>query len=390
MIDKRITLLLASGLTIMSATTIAPALPQIAKFFSGNAEILSKLVLTIPALFIAVFSPVMGVLLSRFGRVRILFISLVLYAVAGSSGYFIEGIFALLTGRAILGIAVAGIMTTTTTLIGDYFTGEARNRFTGMQSMFSALCGVLFVVVGGGLAEYGWHTPFLIYLFSLVVLGFGIFTLSEPEVKVYSNLETENEKTYSKKLVAIIMGTAFITMVVFNMAPVQIPFLLKEISVSSSRLIGVAISCFTLGGAITSGLYGVIKKKLSHSQVNVLAFLLFGIGYMLVGFSNSYYQVLICLSITGIGGGMMLPNAMVWLLSATPARERGMMMGLLSSFIFLGQFVSPIIVQPIIGLVDLSTTFVIVGLFALLISGLYAFVFREPQVVLKPVSQVVE
>jgi MFS family permease len=383
MIDKRITLLLASGLTIMSATTIAPALPQIAKFFSGNAEILSKLVLTIPALFIAVFSPVMGALLSRFGRVKILFFSLVLYAVAGSSGYFVEGIFALLAGRAILGIAVAGIMTATTTLIGDYFTGEARNRFTGMQSMFSALCGVLFVVIGGVLAEYGWHTPFLIYLFSLVVLGFGIFTLTEPEVNASHNLEIENEKTYSKKLVAMIMGTAFITMIVFNMAPVQIPFLLKEISVSSSRLIGVAISCFTLGGAITSGLYGVIKKKLSHSQVNVLAFLLFGIGYMLVGFANSYAQVLICLSISGIGGGMMLPNAMVWLLSATHARDRGMMMGLLSSFIFLGQFVSPIIVQPIIGLVDLSATFVIVGLFALLISGMYAFVSESASLVYK-------
>jgi MFS family permease len=366
----------------MSATTIAPALPQMAKVFSvGNSEILVKLVLTIPALFIALFSPVIGLLLSKFGRVKILFFSLILYSIFGTAGYFLEDLTMLLLSRAILGGAVAGIMTTVTTLIGDYFEGGERSRFTGIQSMFSALSGVFFVVLGGILAESGWHTPFLIYLFSLVVLGFGLFALSEPEAKGVNKFETENEVMHSKRIVPLILVTAFLTMIVFNMAPVQIPFLLKEISISSSKLIGIAISCFTFGGAITSGLYGKIKQRLSHSQINALAFFLFGIGYVLVGFSNSYYQFLICLSISGIGGGMMLPNAMVWLLSVTPGSKRGMMMGALSSCIFLGQFMSPLLVQPIIGIVELSVTFAIVGLVTFLISGLYTLVFNDFQAV---------
>jgi MFS family permease len=105
----KLTLLLVSSLTIMSLITISPALPQMAIAFSGvkNSGFLVKLVLTIPALMIAVFSPITGRLIDRYGRLKILWFSLVLYAIAGSAGYYLKDLYQILISRAVLGMAVA-------------------------------------------------------------------------------------------------------------------------------------------------------------------------------------------------------------------------------------------------------------------------------------------
>jgi hypothetical protein len=58
----KITLLLASTLTVMAGATIAPSLPAMQDHFSeiANSQFLVKLILTIPALFIALGSPLAG------------------------------------------------------------------------------------------------------------------------------------------------------------------------------------------------------------------------------------------------------------------------------------------------------------------------------------------
>ena len=110
---KKITLLLASTLTIMSAATIAPSLPQMAKVFQSipNAEFLAKLVLTLPTLFIAISAPFVGRFIDKHGRTKLLMAALIAYAITGSSGYFLGGLFEILAGRALLGITIGILMT---------------------------------------------------------------------------------------------------------------------------------------------------------------------------------------------------------------------------------------------------------------------------------------
>ena len=115
----KFTLLLVSSLTIMSIITISAALPQMTKVFSDveHAEFLVKLALTIPALMIAVISPVTGRLIDRYGRLRILWFSLGLYAVSGASGFFLNNLYHIIISRIVLGMAVGMSMTIVITLI---------------------------------------------------------------------------------------------------------------------------------------------------------------------------------------------------------------------------------------------------------------------------------
>ena len=180
-----------------------------------------------------------------------------------------------------------------------------------------------------------------------------------------------SSENYPKYIVAIILLTVFITMIVFYMVPVQIPFLLKEIAIDSSKLIGLTISCFMLGNAIIASLYAKVKRKFSYNHIFSIGFAIFSIGFITISYVNSYYLILCCLFFSGLGGGLLIPNSILWLLSIVSEKKRGITMVLLTTAMFLGQFTSPILVQPIIDYGGLRITFTIVGFFTLIVSVLY-------------------
>jgi len=58
-----------------------------------------------------------------------------------------------------------------TTLIADYYTGQKRANFMGLQGAFMGLGGVGFLSVGGFIADLNWRFPFLIYLSAWAICG---------------------------------------------------------------------------------------------------------------------------------------------------------------------------------------------------------------------------
>lgn len=105
--------------TILGPTLLAPSLPNLQEHFKDIAYIqtLSKLILTLPALFIMIFSPIAGFVLAKGNKLKIIFSALIVWSLVGASGYFLDNIYLLLLSRAILGVATAFIMTGIGTLI---------------------------------------------------------------------------------------------------------------------------------------------------------------------------------------------------------------------------------------------------------------------------------
>jgi MFS family permease len=214
--------------------------------------------LSIPALFIAVSSPIIGIVIDKWKRKPVFLISIVVYAIAGSSGYFLSSLNEILIGRAMLGIAVGGIMTTTTTLIADYFTGEKRNRIIGMQGAFMSFGGVLFLLAGGFLADIDWRTPFLIYLFSLFVLPLVLYSINEP--LILKDRQKTKESIFKTKVPYIVYPIAVFSMIMFYLIPVQMPFFLKDMTSASNSQVGIAISSMSLFAAFSALLYKKVKS----------------------------------------------------------------------------------------------------------------------------------
>jgi MFS family permease len=364
----KVTLLLISSLTIMSVITISPALPEMTAAFSDvtNAEFLVKLVLTIPALMIAIFSPITGWLIDRYGRLKILWFALLFYAVSGAAGYFLNNLYEILVSRAFLGVSVGMSMTIVITLTADYFEGMERQKFVGIQIAFMSLGGILFIGLGGILADFGWRYPFLLYLFSLLVLPLSIMFLHEP-VPEKKTAEVRG-KSKAPSIIWVLFINTMLMWIIFFLIPVQIPFHLKAIGIEKNYLIGAAIAMSTAFSAVSAFLYSKIKGRLTFLSVFSLGYLLMAAGYICISFSDTYFLVVLAMMLSGLGIGMMIPNTNMWVMKIVPAHIRGKEIGKLTTFWFFGQFLSPIIIFPVLRMVTLSSAFMFAAVFLLVLS----------------------
>jgi MFS family permease len=368
----KLTLLLASSLTVMSGATVSPSLPAMKQHFESaiaDADLrttLVKLVITLPALFIVIGSPIAGLVVDKFGRKPLLLITAILYGFAGSSGLFLESLPTILVGRAILGFAVAGVMVSATTLIADYYSGPARAAFMGLQAGFMGLGGVVFLTVGGALAQQNWHYPFGIYLFAWLIVPLIFMFISEPNRGNSSdpNIETETESPSQSMpvgVMAIVYGLTTLSQIAFYLIPVQLPFFLDGLVKALPTQSGMAIALCTLFSAAASVTYGKLKQRMEFVTFLPIIFGFMGIGYLLIGQSSNWAQVLTGLAISGMGLGILMPNMSVWLSSAVPDVMRGRALGGLSTAMFLGQFLSPIVTQPLTKNLGLGGTYAIAG-----------------------------
>ncbi|MDY6939374.1 MAG: MFS transporter [Cyanobacteriota bacterium] len=380
----KITILLASTLTVMSGATIAPSLPSMQAYFSDipNAEFLVRLALTLPALSIAIGSPIAGQLVDRVGRKPLLLGSAILYGFAGGSGFALDSIYTILLGRALLGLAVAGVMVSATTLIADYYQGAARANFMGLQAAFMGFGGVLFLSLGGWIADLNWRFPFLIYLLSWLLIpgiAFALYEPLRPQAGV-ARTDTANPTLPTTrlplKLLVFIYACVMLQQIVFYLIPVQLPFYLEQLTGAGATQTGMAIAFSILFSAFASMSYGRFKKHLSFIQILAIAFGLIGLGYVGLGLVGNYWLILLILIPTGMGLGLMMPNLNVWTTNEVPNALRGRALGGLTTFMFLGQFLSPIVSQPIKQNLGMSATYSLVGVFLVVLAALI-WIYRQ-------------
>ncbi len=371
-------MLLGSTLTVMAGAIVSPALPEISRAFGylEDAEFLSKLILTLPALFIALIAPVAGYILDRAGRRMVLFASLLLYAIAGTSGAYLSDMYLILAGRAVLGIAVGGLMTSIVTLIGDYYQGEKRSRVMGYQAAFASTGGLLFISAGGVLADFHWRFPFLIYSVSVILFFIALVSVYEPErvrpaggvkLPVGDVIRSVPSKVYWVYLIA------FFSFSVFYMIPVQMPFMLSALEGVSNTEVGIAIACMNITAMITAFNYSRVKSLMDFPYIMAMVYVLVAAGYTVIALSASYYMMVAGILVCGLGFGMQMANINLWLVNLAPANIRGSLVGYLNTFIFLGMFLSPILLQPLVSLSTLYNSFLIVGTLLILCAAILIY-----------------
>ena len=252
----------------------------------------------------------------------------------------------------------------------DYFTGQARASFIGLQAAFMGFGGVLFLSLGGRLADLNWHAPFLIYLLAVLLFLPIVLCLYEPERSQNKSIDSSADRSQStpKTLLGMILTSAVASQLIFYLIPTQLPFYLKSLFQATASQSGLAIAFGRLFSAFASIAYGRIKAKFHFVQILILVCSLMGIGYCIIGSASSYALVLVGLTVLGLGLGLVMPNLTVWLSSVVPDSQRGRALGWLSSCLFLGQFLSPIISQSLARSIGLNHTYTTAGLFLLIAS----------------------
>ena len=354
----KITLLFSASLTIMAGATVAPSLPSMAELFHEvpNIELLTKLVLTLPSLFMAILAPLVGANINKWGRKKLMLWGMILYLFGGTSAYFLNDIYMILLSRAILGVSIAINATVVSTLIGDYFQGEERHKYTGLQAAFVNIGGIVFITLGGFLAEISWRTPFLIYIAPLFLIPMVMKYIYEPTFEHH-----EMHAEFKMSQVYHIFIYSFIGVIFFYMVPTQIPFLLHEKFGINGAETGLAIAAMMVTSTVMSMQYKKIKQKISYHKAYIIVTVGFGLGFITISLAQNLLALFLGLAIVGVGSGIMMVNTMNYLLHIASAKARGSVVGINSSLMAISMFLSPIVIAPLTEFITLDKTFGVLG-----------------------------
>ena len=285
-----------------------------------------------PALCVALFSPLAGWLSDRLGRKRLLIGALVGYAGFGLLPLLLDSLYAIFAVRVALGLAEAVIMTVATAMVGDYFEGERRERWVSIQIATASVSAIALIAMGGALGElFGSRGPFWMYLLALPVAAAAAIILFEPHkvTKARSGLPDPSVLRSIGGLVAITFGIGLL----FYTIVVQLGPVIEATGVTSPANVGVMLG---------SLLFGRVKAR-PAPHLLAWGLPLVALGYVGVALSADFALTVASAVVICIGNGLMLPTMLAWVLRRLPPATRGRGTGVWTGAFFLAQFVAPIV-----------------------------------------------
>jgi MFS family permease len=371
-------LLLAAMMILMGGAAVAPALPLIREAFPDASEAAVSLIVTLPALAIALTGIFIGAFSDKIGKIKVLVASIAIFTLAGSSGFYLTSLYAILVGRFVLGIGIAGITCTTSSLIACYYEGATRARVLGYQAAAMGF-GVLILEMSGGLlAGISWRAAFLIYLIGVVILAGVLLTMKEPVLpKIEWNTVTSDEKL---PFVPLLLGyiTLFLGSLLFFLMPIKFPYFIADLdaarvlSENTALTSGLFLGIMGCAASLQGLFYGRLAWRFHRYTILALTFVLFGIGYCSLGLATSLASVAFAVICIGFGNGILMPTVLTWIAAITPKQFLGRASGGFSVSLNIGQFASTLAIVPV-------TAFAVsYGSNMFLASGCAAFVFALP------------
>lgn len=338
------TILSMSLLTVMAAAAIAPAMGIIKQHFAGTPDMTVQQIISLPALFIILtnlcFLPISRVLRTR----TIAIIGLLLYIIAGSGCFFLDNIHLILVMRALLGGSVGLIMPLSTGLLAYYFPPEEQAKMMGLSAAMNQMGGVVGTLMAGIFASIQWNYSFLVYLFGLIALVMIGCWLPNEQLGSSNKRGKAFEPRQLLKFHPSVFGMLLLT-IAFFVFPTNFAMI-------SSRQLGFdtgTITILMVALDLLAFFVGLVFGKLMHgfrTSIKYFPPLALIIGYAFYALADGFTMVLIGSAFIGLGNGIGVPYLLTIASIKGGKNSATTVMPLLSASLYLGQFVSPILILP--------------------------------------------
>lgn len=375
--DSRLLVLLVAGsLTTMAGGVVAPILPEMVQQLQLDRAFAGNLV-SMHCLTIALFSPPLGILADRVGRLRVLVPSLILYALFGIAGAFMHTLGPLLVTRGLLGAASGGIAAASLGLLGNMYEGESRSQALGYATSTLTITGIAFPLLGGWVGSSHWQYAFYLYGLGLPLAGLAALVLREkhktkaPQVAKDSShkLKTVLGHSYTLRLLL----TISLASVAMYAVVIYAPLYLKVTIRAGAALNGIVLASRAVGAAAISA-FGAkwLAQTLGAAPATALGFALMALTLMTIPLVHQVSWILLTAVFFGVGFGIVLPTLYSTLANLAPSELRSSVLAAGTGAGFLGQFLSPIVLGPVLSYGGLEAVFYTAAAVAL-ITGLLLF-----------------
>ena len=332
------TILSISLLTVMAGAAIAPALGVISAHFAGRNSLLIQLIVSLPALFIILTNLVFP-WLCRLMKTRTLALTgLALYVLSGAGAFFVDDIWLLLVFRALMGVSVGMIMPLSTGLLAYYFPPEEQAGLMGLSAAMNQMGGVVATFLAGMLAGISWNYAFLVYLLGLIAIILVAAFLPHERLSGRGGVSLSLLRRFHPSVAGM-----FLVMVLFFVYPTNFALTasgtLSEMGVTLT-MVGLDVVAFLVGLV-----FGNMMKHFA-AQMKYIAPLGFAAGYLCLATGSGLVWLLLGSAFIGIANGIGVPYLNT-IGSVKAGKEAATtVMPLLSAALYLGQFLSPLIVSP--------------------------------------------
>jgi MFS family permease len=334
-----------------------------------------------PSIGILVSAPFTGWVIDRVGSRNFLLAVLLIFGFSGSAGLFLDDVGLLIATRVVLGVAGAGIVTATLIMISEYFDADMRARLFGYQAAVGAVAALSIILASGPLADWGgWRTPFALYLLGFVVFAITLVAVPKRPRTARQVLTREAQASAWAALLALWGPVLVITALFLGsfMPTLQVSFLLKDLGVikGSYQSWVIAVGALTVG--FGSAMYGPLRHRFGDRAMLALCASAIGVGTVVMGVSQNAVEVAVGCAVSGLGTGLLNPQANNMLITRAGPNARGRAAGLGYTARYTGNFTNPVVFKPLAAGVGLHPAFIVIGA-AFVVAALLDLMLRRAQ-----------
>lgn len=346
-VNKKLTdtILSMSLLTVMAGAAIAPALGVIKEHFSTSPALLVQFIVSIPALLIIITNLFFLNISRHFGTRQIALAGLMLYVLAGAGCFLADDIYLLLTLRALLGVSVGLVMPLSNGLLAYYYPPKQQAHLMGLSAAMNQMGGVVATLLAGLLAGIGWQWAFLVYLLGVFAIVMVVRYLPDEHLGSANKRGIPFQPRQLLKFHPSVNGMLLL-MMIFFIYPTNFAITAHEqmgLGLHTTTLIMVGLDLI----AFFAGLVFGQLMQIFRTPIKYFAPLFFLVGYLCFALAHGILLLLVGAVFTGVANGVGVPYLNTIASIKGGRNSATTVMPLLSASLYLGQFLSPVIVTPL-------------------------------------------
>ena len=365
-----------AGLVVMADNwVVSPILPAIARDV-GASPVAAAVLIAAYMLPFGLFQLLYGPLADRYGKLRVLRLTMIGFTVAAGLTAIGATLTDLTIYRVVTGAFAAATMPVSLALIGDTVRMEERQSAIGQFMGISFLGQGLSMGIGGAIAFFlSWRGVFAAYaVLSAVVTALliartrGLATTGNPHSQIvapYRALLTQG-RSLPVYLIVLVEGVLIMGSFSFLGAFLSADFALDNLA------IGLAMTAFGLAALWAGRRSGAVAGRIGRKRTLVLGLVLAGVGNLLIaGLGGNLAVVVPAIALLG-AGFMFAHSTLLTLATEFAARARGTAMSLVAFCMMGGGALGTTLGGRFVGTAGFAGFYGLWGLLLLALAGVAA------------------
>lgn len=322
-----------------------------------------------------------GRFIDSIGRKKTLFIGLIFFTLT-TLLYFVDlGIGFLLVNRLIHGMAMGMASTATGTIVAQIIPPTRKGEGIGYYSMSATLATAIGPFIGLFMAQ---NTSFQVIFSFCLALGvislITAFFLYVPALKVTAKVTESKGFKLSNFIEPKALPISIITLLLafcYSSVLSFISFYAIEIDLVNTASFFFVV--YAVAVLLSRPFSGPLMDRKGSNFIMYPAFIIFGIGLLLLSMTTNSFTLLAAGFLIGLGFGNMQSSSQAIAVKLTPPHRMGMATSTFFIMLDAGLGFGPYILGFIIPVTGYSTLYVILGVLVILTSVLYYFLHGKKE-----------